>query len=393
MAIIRKKNIVLRKNEEHRVQAGHQWVFSNEVHAINGAPKSGDIVEIFRHDMKRIGIGFYNPHSLIAARFLSFEDEEIDFKFFEQRIGSALALRKKLYPKASAFRLVNGESDFLPGLIIDKYNEYLSVQTFSAGMDLRLTLICDVLVSLFSPRGIVERNESPLRSLEELPIRKGVIRGTVEPTIIELHDLKFRVDLLEGQKTGFFLDQRENRASLRPFAKDANVLDCFCNEGGFGLYAAHFGAQCVKGIDISEFAIEKSNVNATLNSLHTIKFNCADVFTVLGEEVVAKARYDLVILDPPSFTKNKKTVATAVKGYKEINTSAMKLLANGGILATASCSHHIADETFLNIVNDSAVKAGRKARLLRFGGAAPDHPTLPAMPETKYLKFALLSVE
>ena len=393
MPTIHKKNIVLRKNEERRIQAGHQWVFSNEIDAVNGAPKSGDIVEIFRHDMKRMGTGFYNSHSLIAARFLSPDDEEIDFKFFERRILSALALRKKLYPKNAAYRVVHGESDFLSGLIIDRYNEYLSVQTFSTGMDSRLTLICDVLVSIFSPRGIVERNESPLRSLEELPSRKGVVRGTVEPTIIELHDLKFRVDLLEGQKTGFFLDQRDNRAALRPFSKDAAVLDCFCNEGGFGLYAAHYGAKGVLGVDSSEFAIEKSKVNATLNNVHSISFTCADAFATLTAEIEQKKEYDLVILDPPSFTKNKKTVATAAKGYKELNTNALRILRGGGILATASCSHHISEETFLNILNDSIVKAGRKARLLHFGGAAPDHPTLPAMPETKYLKFALLSVE
>ncbi len=393
MPIIHKKNIVLKKNEERRIQAGHQWVFSNEIQAVNGAPKSGDIVEIFRHDMKRMGTGFYNSHSLIAARFLSADEEDIDFKFFERRILSALSLRKKLYPKNGAYRVVHGESDFLSGLIIDRYNEYLSVQTFSAGMDSRLTLICDVLVSIFSPRGIVERNESPLRSLEELPSRKGVVRGTVEPTIIELHDLKFRVDLLEGQKTGFFLDQRDNRTALRPFSKDATVLDCFCNEGGFGLYAAHYGAKSASGVDSSEFAIEKSKVNATLNNVHSTTFMCADAFATLTAEVEQKKEYDLVILDPPSFTKNRKTVATAVKGYKELNTNALKILRGGGVLATASCSHHISEETFLNIINDSVVKAGRKARLLHFGGAAPDHPTLPAMPETKYLKFALLSVE
>jgi 23S rRNA (cytosine1962-C5)-methyltransferase len=390
---IRKKNIVLKKNEERRLQSGHQWVFSNEVQTINGAPKSGDVVEIVRHDMKRIGIGFYNPHSLIAARFLSTEDEEIDFKFFERRISSALALRKKLYPKSATFRLVHGESDFLPGLIVDKYNEYLSIQTFSAGMDSRLTLICDVLVSAFSPRGIVERNESPLRSLEELPLQKGIIRGTVEPTIIELHDLKFRVDVLEGQKTGFFLDQRENRAALRPFAKDSAVLDCFCNEGGFGLYAARFGAKCVSGFDSSDFAIEKAKVNATLNNLHSVTSKRGDAFEIIAEEVNQKKQYDIVILDPPSFAKNKKTVAAAAKGYKELNCGAIKLLHEGGTLVTASCSHHISEETFLNILNDSAVKTGRKARLLLLSGAAPDHPTLPAMPETRYLKFALLSVE
>ena len=391
--MVRKKNIVLKKNEERRIQNGHQWVFSNEIHAVNGAPKSGDIVEIVRHDMKRLGVGFYNPHSLIAARFLSPDEEEIDFKFFEKRLLAALSLRKKLYPKSATFRVVHGESDFLPGLIIDKYNEYLSVQTFSAGMDTRLTLICDVLVSIFSPRGIVERNESPLRTLEDLPLRKGTVRGTVEPTIIDLDDLKFRIDLLEGQKTGFFLDQRENRSALRRFAKDANVLDCFCNEGGFGLYSAHYGAKCVTGVDSSEFAIEKSKVNATLNNLHNITFNCTDAFAALASDVELKKKYDIVVVDPPSFAKNKKTVATAAKGYKEVNTGALRLLNAGGILATASCSHHVTEEMFLNVIMNSGVKAGRKIRLLHIGGAAPDHPTLPAMPETKYLKFAILSVE
>ena len=391
--MVRKKNIVLKKNEERRIQNGHQWVFSNEIHAVNGAPKSGDIVEIVRHDMKRLGVGFYNPHSLIAARFLSPDEEEIDFKFFEKRLLAALSLRKKLYPKSATFRVVHGESDFLPGLIIDKYNEYLSVQTFSAGMDSRLTLICDVLVSIFSPRGIVERNESPLRTLEDLPLRKGTVRGTVEPTIIDLDDLKFRIDLLEGQKTGFFLDQRENRSALRRFAKDANVLDCFCNEGGFGLYAAHYGAKCVTGVDSSEFAIEKSKVNANLNNLHNIAFNCTDAFAALASDVEQKKKYDIVVVDPPSFAKNKKTVATAAKGYKEVNTGALRLLNSGGILATASCSHHVSEEMFLNVIMNSGVKADRKLRLLHIGGAAPDHPTLPAMPETKYLKFAILSVE
>lgn len=391
--MIRKKHIVLKKNEERRLQSGHQWVFSNEIEAVNGAPKSGDVVEIFRHDMKRLGIGFYNPHSLIAARFLSPDDEEIDFSFFERRLRTAVALRKKLYPKSGAYRVIHSESDFLPGLIVDKYNEYLSVQTFSAGMDSRLTLICDVLVSTFSPRGIVERNESSLRALEELPARKGVLRGTVEPTIIELHDLKFRIDVLEGQKTGFFLDQRENRLASRPFAKDASVLDCFCNEGGFGIYAAHFGARSVSGVDSSEFAVEKSKVNATLNNLRSVSFRCADAFDVLSADIEQKKSYDIVILDPPSFARNKKTVAAAAKGYKELNTKAFHLLSSGGILATASCSHHISEETFLNIINDAAVKSRRRIRMLHIGGAAPDHPTLPAMPETKYLKFALFAVE
>jgi 23S rRNA (cytosine1962-C5)-methyltransferase len=388
-----KKNIVLKKHEERRLLNGHQWVFSNEIHTVNGAPKSGDIIEILRHDLKKLGVGFYNPHSLIAARLLTTDDEEIDFQFFERRIRSALALREKLYPKSGTFRLVNSESDFLPGVIIDKYNEYLSIQTFSAGMDERLTLLCDVLVSIFSPRGIVERNESPLRSLEQLPQRKGILRGSVDPTIIELNSLKFRVDVLEGQKTGFYLDQRENRALVKPYVKHAAVLDCFCNEGGFGMYTSHFGAKEVTCVDSSEFAIEKCKVNVTLNELQNISYHCADAFQFLSSAQQQGKRYDVVILDPPSFAKNKKTVATALKGYKEVNTGALALLNSGGILITASCSHHISEETFLNAVQESGVKAKRKLRLLQTAGAAPDHPTLVAMPETKYLKLAVFSAE
>src|SRR3972149_7283537 len=206
-----KKQIIIRKNEEHRILAGHQWVFSNEIKSINGNPEAGDVIELLRHDEKFLGIGFYNPHSLIAFRLLSRVSEAVTFEFLEQRVQQALQLRKRLYPGAESFRLVHGEADFLPGLVIDKYNEFLSLQTLAVGMDRRLTLICDVLESVFHPKAIIERNESPLRALEQLPLKKGVVRGTLGPTIISEHDVKFKVALLEGQKTGFFLDQRDNR--------------------------------------------------------------------------------------------------------------------------------------------------------------------------------------
>jgi 23S rRNA (cytosine1962-C5)-methyltransferase len=389
----KKKFVVLKKNEERRLLAGHQWIFSNEVGSLTGDPISGDIVEIHRHDHKFLGIGFYNPHSLIAVRFLSPEREEIDFHFFKKRIDAAYSLRKKLFPHSAVYRLVHSESDFLPGLIVDKYNEYLSIQIFSAGMEKRSTLICDVLESIFSPRGIVERNESTLRSLEQLELRKGVMRGTVEPTIIDLEGIQFRVDVLEGQKTGFFLDQRLNRTTLRPFAKDKSVLDCFCNEGGFALYAASGGASEVLASDGSESALERAASNAELNKLKNVTFQKSDAFELLSSFVQQQKKFDIVVLDPPSFTKSKKTIATAVKGYKELNTAALKILSPGGILATASCSHHIPEETFFNLIGDSGVKSGRSLRMISFSGASPDHPILVSMPETKYLKFALFYVE
>ena len=387
------QHVILKKNEDRRIMAGHQWIFSNELQRIVGTPKSGDVVEILRSDGRSLGIGLYNPTSLIAVRFISPQIEEINNAFFEKKIRGAYDLRKKLFPTSETFRIVNGESDFLPGLIIDKYNEYLSIQTFSAGMDLRLSMICDVLENIFHPKGIVERNESPLRLLEGIPLQKNLLRGSVAPVVIDLNGVKFTIDILNGQKSGFFLDQRENRSSIKPFVNDASVLDCFSNDGGFGLYASKFGAKSVDCVDISEDAITKAKENAALNNLTNIQFHTADVFKFLEQSLAAEKRWDVVILDPPSFTKSKKTVATAIKGYKEINMHGLRLVALNGILVSASCSHHIDRDTFLNIIQESSVKAGRRIKLLHFAGASPDHPTLPSMPETHYLKFALFSVE
>lgn len=387
-----KKQIVLKKNEEHRILSGHQWVFSNEIKTIKGNPEAGDVVELLRYDEKFLGEGFFNPHSLIACRLLSRERETITFEFFERRISQALQLRKRLYPGAESFRLVHGEADFLPGLVVDKYNEYLSIQTLSVGMDRRLTLLCDVLESIFHPKAIVERNESPPRSLEQLPSEKGVLRGTIGQTIISENGVKFKVDILQGQKTGFFLDQRENRKAIQRYAVGASVLDCFCNEGGFALYAGLAKAKSVQAIDISETAIANAKVNSAFNEVSNIRFEVADVFDKLPRLAEDGAKFDVVILDPPSFSRNRKTVATALKGYKEINAGALKLVNPGGILVTASCSHHVTEESFLEVVEASARSAHRSLQLLEMRGASPDHPTLPTMPETKYLKFAVFAV-
>jgi 23S rRNA (cytosine1962-C5)-methyltransferase len=387
-----KSQLVLRKHEEHRIVNGHQWVFSNEIKTINGSPEAGDVVELLRYDGKFLGVGFYNPHSLIAFRLLSRERVTPTFDFFEQRISQALDLRQRIYPESESYRVVHGEADFLPGLVIDKYNEFLSLQTFSVGMEKRLTLMSDVLESLFHPMAIVERNESPLRALEHLPQKKGVVRGTLGQTIINEHGLKFKVDLLNGQKTGFFLDQRENRFALRRYVRDASVLDCFCNEGGFALNAAVGGAKDVTAIDISESAVNNARVNTTINNIKNVTFEVADVFEKLKALEEAKVRFDAIVLDPPSFSKNKKTVATAIKGYKEINSRALRILNPGGFLITASCSHHITAETFLETIESSARSIHRSLQLLKFSGASLDHPSLVPMPETSYLKFAIYAV-
>ncbi|MBW7887965.1 MAG: class I SAM-dependent rRNA methyltransferase [Bacteroidetes bacterium] len=387
------KHVILKKNEERRLLLGHQWIFSNEIHRVEGNPAAGDVVEIRRSDGKSLGCGFYNPHSLIAVRFLSPEVIEINQQFFETRIQAADSVRRQLFPESTVYRAAYSESDFLPGLILDRFNDFFSIQTFSAGMDIRLPVICEAVKNIFSPAGIVERNESQLRSLEHLPERNSLIYGTVKKTIIELNGIQFDVDILNGQKSGFFLDQRINRTVVQQFVKGKTVLDCFCNEGGFGLYAAKGEAAGVTNIDSSSEALERATTNAQLNNLKNIQFVKADVFEFLQEQVKTNQVYDMVILDPPSFTKSKKTVATAVKGYKEINTNGLRLVKPGGIFVSASCSHHISEEQFLNILNESSVKAKRKIRLLSLSGASPDHPVLPSMIETRYLKFAMMSVE
>ncbi len=387
-----KKQVVLRKGEEERLLSGHLWVFSNEVKTILGDPEAGDVVELLRHDNKFLGVGFYNPHSLIAFRLLSREREEISFEFLERRISEALSLRQRVYPHAETFRLVHGEGDYLPGLIIDKYNEYLAVQALSYGMNRRLTLICDVLESILHPKAIIERNESPLRLLEKLDQQKGILRGTLDQPIITENGIKFKVDLLGGQKTGLFLDQRENRKSVRRYVKSAAVLDCFCNEGGFALNAAAGGAASVGAYDISENAVLRARINATINQTADVTFNEGDAFNVLKKNVDEGKRYDVVILDPPSFTRTRKHIATATRGYKEINSQALRLLHPGGFLITASCSHHISQDAFFAIIEASAKAAGRRIRITESGGAGPDHPVLPSMPETTYLKFAIASV-
>jgi len=387
-----KKQIILKKNEEHRIVAGHQWVFSNEISSIRGDLKAGEIVELLRHDEKFLGLGFYHPHSLIALRFLTNKQEEISFDFFERRIQQALKLRQTLYPDTETFRLVHGESDFLPGLIIDKYNEFISLQILSAGMESRISLICDVLDSIFHPKAIVARNDAAIRTLEELPLEKKVLRGNPGVTIIDDGGVKFEVDILQGQKTGFFLDQRENRKAIHRYAAGGTVLDCFCNEGGFALHAAAAKAATVQGFDISESAIAKAKVNSRLNNALS-DFEIGDAFETLRQLNEKGKRFDVIILDPPSFTKSKKNIPAALRAYKEINAATLRLIKSGGFLISASCSHHITEDGFLSTVEQAAVKAKRLIQLLEFAGAAPDHPVIPAMPETKYLKFAIFAVQ
>jgi len=387
-----KKRIILGKKEDRRILAGHPWVFSNEVREVIGQPGIGDVVELFSAGGISLGIGFYNPHSLIAFRLLSTVVEEINHTFFHKRLSTSLELRKRLYPYEKAFRLVHGEADYLPGLVIDKFGDFLSLQTFSFGMDRQLPVICDVIESLFAPKGIIERNESPLRTLDGLEQKKSVLRGIAGTPEITEGGLTFRIDTLGGQKTGFFLDQRENRMAVRRYAPGMKVLDCFSNDGGFALHCATAGSSSVIGIDDSADAVQRATTNARLNRLENVRFEKADVFKKLQEFASLNETFDMIILDPPSFTKSKKNVTTAKKGYRELNAAAIRLLNNNGILVSASCSHHITPDVFLDIVSGAARGLDRDPQLLEWREAAPDHPTVPGVPETRYLKLGILRV-
>lgn len=388
------KIITLNKNEEKRIAGGHLWVFSNEIRSITGDPQAGDVVRVVDHRGALLGVAFYNPRSLIAARILSAAETAVDDAFFRTRIAAALRLRGRMFPGSAVYRLVHGESDLLPGLIIDRYGDFCAVQNFSFGMERHVPLVCDILDALIHPSGIVERNDASLRTLEGLEQRKGVLRGSPGPAVIDEEGLSYTVDLLEGQKTGFFLDQRLNRKAIRPYARDASVLDCFCNDGGFALNAACAGASSVTGIDISPAAVARAAANAAANGFAgRAAFIEEDVFDYLRKAGQAGSKFDLVILDPPSFARNRKTVTAAKKGYRDLHALAFRLLPPGGILATASCSHHIFEETFLGIIAEGARQAGRRISMLAWNGASPDHHVLPGMPETRYLKFGIFSVD
>jgi 23S rRNA (cytosine1962-C5)-methyltransferase len=259
-------------------------------------------------------------------------------------------------------------------------------------MEIRTPLICNILESIFHPKGIIARNDAAIRALERLPIEKKLLRGNLGVTIINDGDVKFEVDIFQGQKTGFFLDQRENRKSIQRYAAGCRVLDCFCNEGGFALHAAFAQASSVIGLDSSESAITKAKVNARLNTT-AVQFEIGDAFETLKDPNDKDRPLDMIILDPPSFTKSKQNIPAALRAYEKINASALRLIQPGGFLATASCSHHITEDGFLSAIEQAAVKAKRHIQLLEFNGAAPDHPVIPAMPETKYLKFAIFTVQ
>ncbi len=389
--------IYLKKNEERRLLIGHQWIFSNEIEKVDKDILNGDVVEAVDSRGNFLGIGFYNKNSLITYRHLSDKKENIDKEFFRRRILKSNELRKKINPARNCYRMVNSESDFLPGLIIDRFEDKFSIQTFSFGIDKYLNDIVDILISEFDATLIVEKNKNELRQLEGLEKQEKILynpRGTEDVSFeMVIEDIKYSIDLLQGQKTGFYLDQVENHIELRKYiTKESVVLDLFCNEGGFAINAAFAGAKEIIAIDSSKIAIEKGIKNSELNEYKNIKFLCNDVFEYLKSLETSKNIFDVIILDPPSFTKSKKNVNQAISGYIELNTSAMKLLKSDSILFTFSCSHHIDEKMFENIITKSAKNSKRKVQILNFKNCSYDHPILPQMDETKYLKSYILKI-
>ncbi len=386
--------IMLKKNEEKRLLAGHLWVFSNEIDHFTGEINNGDIAEVVSSQNMFLGLGLVNKNSLIAVRILTREREEIDLAFFSRRISQAYHLRQELYPGERSYRLVYGESDFLPGLIIDKYENYLVAQVLSLGMEQRLELIGQALVEIFKPVGIYLRNDVEVRTLEGMELYKKPLFGP-EPSgnlVIEQNGLDYKVDIMSGQKTGFFFDQRDNREALKNYVSRKNVLDCFCYNGGFSISAVKYECLKVTGVDASKEAVKEAQENAGLNGFNNCEFVASDVFDYLTEAVVKNSLFDVVNVDPPSFTKTKKNLPQAIKGYRKLNGLAMQAVKKGGILVSSSCSHYMDEDTFINMLKDSALRSKRTLRLLEFRGQAKDHPVLLSMPETAYLKCAIIQV-
>jgi 23S rRNA (cytosine1962-C5)-methyltransferase len=385
--------IILKKNEERRVREGHPWIFSNEIRDISGEAAPGAAAEVFDAGGGYLGTGYYNQHSLIAVRILSRRREDIDSQgFFVERIARALRLRKELYPGAETFRVVYGESDFLPGLVADKYGDRLSVQILTAGIESRREQVIAALREVLDPRGIVARNDVAVRSLEGLERKVEVLFGDVPSRIeVEEHGLRFVVDAAGGQKTGHFLDQKENHLRLKEICGGKEVLDCFSYSGSWGIHAAAYGAASVTCVDVSEKALELARENATLNGLLPVMtFDAADAFERLRELTSERRKFDVVVLDPPAFVKSRKSLKEGLKGYLTVNRRGIELLREGGYLVTCTCSHHVDREAFRDVLLRASRQAGREMRVVATGSQSLDHPILLGVPETEYLKCLVL---
>ncbi len=385
---------MLKPGEADRVVAGHPWIYHGSVLRMTAQAGDGELVQVKDHRQRLLGVGFYNSKSKINVRVLAPERIEVDQAFFDERIAAALAVRKRFLPKATSFRVVNAESDFLTGLIIDKYEDVIVIQISALGMEKRKPMIVAAVQKIFSPRAIMERSDVASRKFEGLEEANGLIAGQLDgPVAVNLNGIKFETDILGGHKTGMYLDQQTSYEAVAQFAKGADVLDCFSFLGGFGLHAARAGANKVLMLDQSADAVKASLRNAEANGLKkSVSAEAINVFDWLKTNTAVKPhervipRFDLIVLDPPSFTRNRASVGDALRGYKEIHIRALKLLKPGGTLATFCCSHHVDAVTFQDVILSAAYDTRRVLRRVAIYAQSPDHPVIPMIPETEYLK-------
>lgn len=387
--------IIIAPNKSKRIENGHPWVYDNEVEHTEGKFEAGDIVEVYNHKRKFLGKGYINPKSHILVRLLTRNPkDEINKAFFHRKLSEALAFRK-LHHYKDTFRWVFGEADFLPALVIDKFSDVVVLQALSLGMDKFKPIITEVIDELVKPKAIYERNDVPVRELEGLSQQTGFLSSPTDLSkgvLIEENGFKFNVDVINGQKTGYFLDQTENRAAIEPYVKGNTVLDCFSHTGSFAIHAAGYGASHVTALDISEQAMQTAQQNADLNGLKNMEFVTANAFDALKEWTKENRKFDTVILDPPAFTKNRQNVQNALRGYKEINLRGMKLVKSGGFLVTCTCSHFVTPELFKKVLQEAAIDAQKTVREVCFKVQGKDHPVLWNVDETLYLKFYILQV-
>ncbi len=373
-----------------RIASGHPWIFSSDL-TDRGDAKAGDAVLVADPNGKALGTAHYSDSSQISLRLLSERTETIDRAFYLRRLAEAEAYRKRVVSNTNSYRLVHGEADRLPGLVIDRYGDYISMQTLDQGMDRAKPEIAGALQELFSPKGIVERNDAAVRQRENLPLLTGVFAGDIPESIgVEMNGLKFRADLIHGQKTGIFLDQRENYLAAARYAH-GRALDCFTSSGGFALHMSRH-AESVEAVDSSENTLNAARFNRDENGIGNVEFREADVFELLAGYSAARRRFDTIVLDPPAFTKSRGNLDRAIQGYKEINRRALEMLSSGGVLITCSCSHHMSEAALLEVVAEASLDTHRTLRVLERRAQSQDHPILLTVPETLYLKCLILEV-
>jgi 23S rRNA (cytosine1962-C5)-methyltransferase len=375
-----------------RVASGHPWIFTSDIDNLEGA-QPGAAVKVADFRGRPLGTAHFSSTSQITLRMLSQQVETIDRDFFLKRLRAAEAHRRNVIPAGTdSYRVVHGEADLLPALVVDRYGEYLVVQTLDQGMDAAKTDIVSCLTEIFQPRGIVARNDVAVRAKEQLPLETGVLAGEIPASVpLQINGLTMHADLLHGQKTGIFLDQRENYRAAEQYARGGTALDCFTSTGGFAL---HLAARCesVEAVDSSGPALATAQANAQANAIGNIHYKEADVFQLLAGHTSAHRQFSLVVLDPPAFAKSRRNLDPAIAGYKEINLRALRLLGPGGILVTCSCSHHVSEADFLEMLAQASLDANRTLRVLERRTQAQDHPILLTVPETHYLKCLILEV-